>query len=419
MAFKFNPFRPNSIVGSSMFAGRGNEIGKLDQGLFQTKSGNPWHFLIHGERGIGKSSLLYCTEQTAKGVYSSIENTKFNFVTVSIELDGDVTFEGLSQKIGYEFQKNIRSREAVKSAGKDVWGFLKRWEVAGIKYNTEDKQNENHIEDLCDTLQKSIGNLKNDGVLILIDEADRVSPRARLGEYLKRFTERLVKIGCGQVAIGISGISPTVIKKLKDSHESAPRILNAMLLEPLEDNEVRGVINKGLDESNEISKQNTSITNEALSWIIGASEGYPHFVQQYAYSAFEATTNDEIELEDVKAGSIQEHGALDQLGACYFEGMYMDQINSDDYRKVLHALADSGEEYMARKTIKTISSLKESTLTNALRALKAKGIIISHRERPGLYKLPSRSFAVWIRMKRWKDEEAKKKIKDTRDMFDE
>jgi len=43
---KFNPFRPNSIASSELFQGRKEEMKLIEQSLFQTKNGNPQHFLI-------------------------------------------------------------------------------------------------------------------------------------------------------------------------------------------------------------------------------------------------------------------------------------------------------------------------------------------------------------------------------------
>jgi hypothetical protein len=56
---KFNPFQPNKIVAPGMFAGRLPEINSIEQALFQAKNGNPQHFLLQGERGIGKLSLFF------------------------------------------------------------------------------------------------------------------------------------------------------------------------------------------------------------------------------------------------------------------------------------------------------------------------------------------------------------------------
>ena len=87
---KINPFRPGHIVTPGMFAGRGEELVTLEGVLFQTRAKNPQHFLITGERGIGKSSLLYYLQLIAKGRIDTTENAKFRFLTVSTELDEEI-----------------------------------------------------------------------------------------------------------------------------------------------------------------------------------------------------------------------------------------------------------------------------------------------------------------------------------------
>ena len=67
MTIKFNPFRPNNLVHPGMFRGRYKELISLEKSIFQTKNGNPHHFIIEGERGIGKSSLMLYLEFVAKG----------------------------------------------------------------------------------------------------------------------------------------------------------------------------------------------------------------------------------------------------------------------------------------------------------------------------------------------------------------
>jgi len=87
---KFNPFRPGGIVTTGMFAGRYNEIVALEKVLHQTKNGNPLHFMVSGERGIGKSSLLYYLTILARGEINPLDMA-FNFLVVSIELQPSTT----------------------------------------------------------------------------------------------------------------------------------------------------------------------------------------------------------------------------------------------------------------------------------------------------------------------------------------
>jgi hypothetical protein len=176
-----------------------------------------------------------------------------------------------------------------------------------------------------------------------------------------------------------------------------------MRLETLSLTERLSVVKQGLEVANTQNSTKTSIKSDAAQQIAQLSEGYPHFIQQYAYSAFESDTDDEITVADVLSGAYAENGALDQLGTRYFEGMYSDEIDSDDYRRVLKVMAEDNAEYISRKQIKTTSGLKETTLTNALKALSKKHIVLRHREKNGFYKLPSGSFRAWLLAKTKKE----------------
>ena len=69
-------------------------------------------------------------------------------------------------------------------------------------------------------------------------------------------------------------------------------------------------------------------------------------------------------------GTFAENGALDQLGKKYFSDLYIDQIGSEDYRKVLTAMAEGLDAWISRSDITKKSGLKQKTVDNALRALK-------------------------------------------------
>jgi Cdc6-like AAA superfamily ATPase len=70
-----------------MLAGRLDEIQRLEHALFQPKHGNPAHFIIQGERGIGKSSLLFYLNAVAQGHITAPDSVPFKFLTVEIELE--------------------------------------------------------------------------------------------------------------------------------------------------------------------------------------------------------------------------------------------------------------------------------------------------------------------------------------------
>jgi predicted Rossmann fold nucleotide-binding protein DprA/Smf involved in DNA uptake len=126
------------------------------------------------------------------------------------------------------------------------------------------------------------------------------------------------------------------------------------------------------------------------------SEGYPHFVQQFGYSAFEHDSDNLIDLDDVGDSAFKPGGALSQLGDKFFNEMYHARISSEDYRRVLDAMADHGDDWVARKTIIKESGVSEANVDNALSTLKLKEIILQDDTRRGYYRLPTYSFAAWI-----------------------
>ncbi|MFZ3190097.1 MAG: AAA family ATPase [Candidatus Sulfotelmatobacter sp.] len=400
---RFNPFRPNEIVHQAMFAGRYDELVALEQALFQTKNGNPAHFLIDGERGIGKSSLLLLNlKLVADGELETTEDSQsFKFITVSVSLDANHAYQDVVRCVGAELRRKIAEREQLKKLARNAWDFLKKWEVAGVKFHEDrkDAKDTELIEELTFAIAESLKNLgpSVDGVLILIDEADKPPASANLGALAKLLTERLKIRGCDRVCVGFAGLT-ALREKLRKSHESSLRLFRIFALEPLSQNDSMEVINRGLKEAQERNGFPVTITPEALSSLAYITEGYPHFIQQFAYCAFEADTDNNIDPDDVLKGAFGESGALKQLGLKYFEKQYFEQIGSDEYRQVLRVMAKHFDAWVAKAEIrKEAAGIKSSTLDNALSALKSRGIILAKSGTKGTYKLPSRSFAVWIR----------------------
>jgi len=398
---KYNPFRPNSIASTELFQGRKEEMVIIEQSLFQTKNGNPQHFLIEGERGLGKSSLFLMVEQLATGKIPLGNSEKVNFIVINIELDSTQTFFEILKTIAADFKRALAEREGIKTLATGVWDFLTNWEILGVRYHKIDEnliQPYEILNELVLNFEKVIKLAKSeiDGILILIDEADRPGERASLGEIVKLLTEKLSKRGCDQVVIGMTG-QPGLIAKLKASHESSSRIFSVLNLKPLSDEENKAVIISGLKKANPINSQHTTIDADALDLLSQLSEGYPHFLQEFAFKSFEKDLDYRICAEDVKEGAFGQNGALNQLGHKYFNELYFTQIGSDEYRRVLQAMAQSSDSWVNREIIKKEISIKDTTLNNALQALKTRNIIIPNPAQHGEFRLPTKSFAAWIK----------------------
>jgi hypothetical protein len=236
-----------------------------------------------------------------------------------------------------------------------------------------------------------------DGVLLLIDEADKPPAEANLGLVCKLLTEELSRKGCERLCVGLSGL-PNLIECLRSSHESSPRLFQTMTLKPLEWSERLYVVESGIATASKNNGFDIKVSEEAKLRLASLSEGYPHFLQEFAYAAFEQDTDNEISHKDVMDSLFKENGSFDQLGRKFFSHYY-EIPKSEDYRKVLDTMANHFDGWVKRQDIITESGLKGVTVDNALRALKAKQVVIQSDAKVGEYKLPSASFSVWIKVR--------------------
>ena len=142
----------------------------------------------------------------------------------------------------------------------------------------------------------------------------------------------------------------------------------------------------------------TAIDDEGRIVLIGLSEGYPHFIQQFGYSAFAADKDLVINHEDVLNGGLAPRGAIQMIGDRYYRGDFYKKIQKDSYRQVLRIMADSGNKWISKGDISKSFPGKTTTLDNAIHALLRRKIILAKEGARGTYRLQHRGFAFWIKL---------------------
>lgn len=128
------------------------------------------------------------------------------------------------------------------------------------------------------------------------------------------------------------------------------------------------------------------------------SEGYPHFIQQFAYSAFDFNSDGEISKDDVFEGAFSDGGALDAIGARYYASDFHSKIKSDEYRQVLTIMSENMNSWVKKSDIAKRFTGNPQTLTDALAALTQRKIILKNDSIRGEYRLQQRGFAIWIKL---------------------
>jgi Cdc6-like AAA superfamily ATPase len=391
-----------------MFVGRLTELTRLEACLLQAKAGRPLNFMITGERGIGKSSLLNYIKWEAEGKIP-LSGSPLSFLVVDTDIDAHTTQLGLLEKIRLGLESALTKSEATRTFFRDAWSFLQRVEAGGLKLKSanHDESEELLVEKFSYTLadlaarvtstEESLFGATYDGILILIDEADNASKALNLGSFLKLLAERLQRRECRTVLFGLAGL-PQLRDVLSAGHPSSLRLFEELTLGRLSTAEVNQVIDICLREANNINPQATTIIDAARGALAYFAEGYPHFIQQFGFSAFSADINDIIEPADVFAGATGKGGALELIGDRYYRDNFYSKIQSDSYRRVLRIMAEKEDAWVTKDEIRGKFKGKETTLTNAIKTLLDRQIILSKEGAPGVYRLQHRGFAWWIRL---------------------
>ncbi len=254
MADKYNPFRPDKICPPGMFAGRIDELRTIDRCLIQTKHANPQHFLVAGERGIGKSSILLCETFVARGMIETNDSSrKLNFITLEISLSERDDYYNVLKKIATELKRRVDAENKLRAFTMTALDYLSRIEAGGVRFNRNpgSAEPEDIFNRLQDDLVRVLTSLENhDGMLLLVDEADKAPAEASLGAICKLVTEELTRRQCDRLCIGLAGL-PSLLDTLKASHESSVRLFQTMNLKPLDDDECEQVIETGMKEATE------------------------------------------------------------------------------------------------------------------------------------------------------------------------
>lgn len=406
--FRGNPFNPGSPVNPGMFVGRVRELERLEAGLIQAKFGNPNHFMLTGERGIGKTSLLLYLRFIARGELD-IHGQRLKFLTINTQVEAQTNQISLIRRIEWDLRKELGKAESVRSFLADTWEFLKRVRIAdsGIDDAPKITDPDLLLDEFTYSLAKTTNRVcqsdgkegefpKYDGVLLLIDEADNSAPDLQLGAFAKVLTERLQYEDCGNVLVVLAGL-PELSSVLRDSHPSSLRIFEEIVLERLSDDEVDEVIDRCLARAAEDNGKEVTIDTEARGYLRMFSEGYPHFIQQFGHSAFAADDDSIISSDDFKKGAFGRGGALELIGDRYYRDNFYRRIQKDSYRQVLRIMADKLDDWVTKSEIRAGFRGKASILDNALRALRDRHIILAKESERGVYRLQHKAFALWIK----------------------
>jgi len=288
-----NPFAPGAGTPPPALVGRDAVLEASDVALRRLLAGRTsQHQLITGLRGVGKTVLLGTLTRQAQHV---------GYRTIRVEaMSGDDTllsFLRQARRILEDFdrsQKVVRALRSIEAVSLTLFGTGATVERAAA---TPDRE---ALADVVTDLAAAAAD-RDLGVLVAVDEAQLVASGdlRRLLAGVHRCNQDGLPLAC--VLAGLPNLVGTVAK----AATYAERMFTVHDLGPLSPAQVERAVQV---PSNEIGVEWDVAATDA---IVDLSDGFPFFVQTWAYHTWNVAVDEPISEHDVGLAAPNAHLALD------------------------------------------------------------------------------------------------------------
>ena len=292
---KRSPFEPRQPVSPEKLEGRENIIEDYARFLSMAANGQPQHFYLNGNRGVGKSSVASYMIEYAK--------VRYNMLGIHIYNDGvhsiDDLIRNIVEKLLNEIKNDSESRKIIDFFKNNIEtvGFLGNT----IKLRKNDDIIINDIKDsFAEFIVNTINNLKNkNGLFIVIDDINGLSETPYFANWYKSFADSLATNFNSPVPFAMMLTShPKVVKSLYSYNHSFNRIFVYRYIDFLQENEVKDFFIK------RFGSRNLEIDDDALKLMLEFSAGSPTMMQNIGDEIYWINNSDiisrEIALEGIK-----------------------------------------------------------------------------------------------------------------------
>ena len=361
-----NPFAPGAGSQPPELAGREEVIRNADIAIQRMLFGKPVKSqILLGLRGTGKTVLLNQIENIAQDR---------GHITSFVEAPEDRTLQVLLYPKMHQVLRRLSTIEAAKDMSYQALKVLRSF-VGAFKISTGDvsisvdaepgKGDSGVLEyDLIDVFE-SIGlAAKKAGLAwtLLIDEVQYLSTEelSALVVALHRMNQKALPVlffgaGLPQIA-GISG----------EAKSYAERLFNFPEIGALSDDAAEDAIRLPIQDEGE------EITPEALHQIVVLTKGYPYYLQEWGYNAWNVSEASPIDVGDIESTS---KAALKRLDEGFFRVRF-DRLTPKEREYVL-AMAKLGEGPYRSSDIADELGVKPETLGPRRAKIIHKGMIYS------------------------------------------
>ena len=405
MSSTTNPFTPHRPIDPEYFAGRISEVEKATAAINQTRHKRTQNILLTGERGIGKTSLaLYARYVAAQP--NEILKTDFRFATAYYTIERNQNLadvcRGLTSKLLDGVERGLAHEcwEKLGKLGLHFSIYVPGIGELGVAPSPGEEQKYLHA-DFVKAVEESWDALKetHNGILLIIDELHNFADFAGVGAFFKVISEAWAVDGYQQIMLLVVGL-PQVSMKISKDEPSAPGIFSYVELKRMTEKESLAILNRCL------SGTGKRMEDQPAKLIARRSGGFPYFLHQLGYDAFEVDTDGVIDKQDVERGLIR---SLIQFERMFFGQMYK-SIEGKHKQKIVDDLA--GKLNVPCAPAELERRLKIKNIHQYLKALEQDGIV---EKLDGVYRLSSDLLAIYVMLfktlPRWTKQKAQREAR--------
>jgi hypothetical protein len=363
-----NPFSPGAGSPPPELAGRDSILDKTKITLGRIQTGRPEKsFLLVGLRGVGKTVLLNRVREIAE---------EMSYKTIFLEAHENKSLAGILlpslRGLLFDLDRMENLSEKVKKGFRVLKSFL-----SGIKLKAYDFELSLDVDPETGTadsgdleidlppLLEAIAEAAKDkkvAIVIIIDELQYLSAKelSALIMSIHRINQRslpLVLIGAGlPQLVGLAGKSKSY----------AERLFDYPAIGPLDKKDAIEALQGPLKE------QQVEFSREALDEIIDKTKGYPYFLQEWGYHAWNIADKSPITIDVAIKATTK---SIDRMDESFFRVRF-DRLTPSE-KKYLRALADLNAESHRSGDVAEKLGVTVQTLAPTRNSLIKKGMIYS------------------------------------------
>jgi hypothetical protein len=372
-----NPYSPNAGAPPPALVGRDALLSAFDIAVQRTRAGRSQKSLLPtGLRGVGKTVLLNRFVEQARSV---------GFAIAQIEASESATFvAGLANEVRsalYELSRKAKIRGAVTRALSVLKSFT-------ISFGLDDLSVRLGVDAQAGEADSGVLDTDLSALFVAVGEAAREEQTAALVaidelQYLSEeqlaaiivAVHRVTQLGLPLLVVG-TGL-PQLPALAGNAKSYAERLFDYPIIGPLSREEAFEAIRQPA------LAEGADFEQAALGRLYEITEGYPYFIQEWAYGVWNLAPDSPITLDDVTRA---EPVVLARLDESFFRVRY-DRLTPRE-KRYLRAMAERGPGPHRSGDIAALMNVKVETLSPLRSGLIKKGMIYSPQHGDTAFTVP-------------------------------